>query len=201
MGQFLNVNSCCGCRKEAAGKAKGPVEVRDLPNKKIGLLQTDEVDRFKYLFPFYRMHIDCFAQQLRTIDEGLKAQSKDTLIISIDSFKKAFYATPAWKELWPNVERLLRTPEFKTIVFQERHAICQHISTDDMLNWTTKLEVGILALIWCEGNIEDKARFFCELVNPPIDTSISKTIEDNKDAATGVSSSDDELRFIFVKLL
>ena len=70
-----------------------------------------------------------------------------------------------------------------------------------MLNWTTKLEVGILALIWCEGTVEDKSRFFFELVKKPIDTSILKTVEDNKNVAMEVSCLDDELQFCFIKLL
>ena len=55
------------------------------------------------------------------------------------------------------------------------------------MNYTTKLEVGILALLWCKGNHKSKAKHFFNLAN-------SKNYE-------YIGLSDDELKFIFVKLL
>ena len=54
------------------------------------------------------------------------------------------------------------------------------------MNFTTKLELGVLALLWCSGNQEEKARFFCKLANPNGDEFITHT--------------DKEVKFIFKKL-
>lgn len=56
-----------------------------------------------------------------------------------------------------------------------------------MINYTTKLEIGILALLWCEGDHNSKVIHFFNLAN-------SKNYE-------YIGISDDELKFIFVKLL
>ena len=56
-----------------------------------------------------------------------------------------------------------------------------------MINYTTKLEIGILALLWCQGDHHSKVFHFFNLAN-------SKDYE-------YIGISDDELKFIFVKLL
>lgn len=101
--------------------------------------------------------------------------------------------TPAWKQLWPNVDKLLRMPEFKCIVVKERKAIAEHVAREELEQWTTKLEVGILGLLWCEGSMRAKANFFYDLANPT-ENAASGHIN-------GLTWSDDELKFIFVKLL
>lgn len=67
------------------------------------------------------MNIRIFDQKMSKI-KGIKASSKDTEIILIDDIKKEFN-TPAWKENWSNVDKLLKTPEFKVITVTERRAI------------------------------------------------------------------------------
>lgn len=95
------------------------------------------------------MNIAVFEAKMQKI-KGIQATSKETEIISIDDIKKEF-DTPAWKESWQNVEKLLRTPEFKVITVTERRAIKGVVPQEQLINYTTKLEVGILALLWCDG--------------------------------------------------
>ena len=80
------------------GKLKNGDAKVDLDNKMDLDTVLDEQERFKFLFPFYRMNIGVFDQKLAKI-KGIKASSKDTEIIFIDDMKKEFN-TPAWKESW-----------------------------------------------------------------------------------------------------
>ena len=97
--------------------------------------------------------------------KGIKASSKDTEIIFIDDLKKEFNTT-AWKESWSNVDKLLKTPEFKVITVTERRAIKGVVPQEKLINYTTKLEVGILALLWCQGTQKERTTFFLKLANP-----------------------------------
>ena len=131
------------------------------------------------------MNIKVFEQKLAKI-KGIKASSKDTQIIFIDDLEKEFNTT-AWKESWSNVDKLLKTPEFKVITVTERGAIKSIVPQEQLINYTTKLEVGILALLWCDGTQKERTSFFSKLANPG-----------NKNE---IGCNDDELKFIFVKLL
>lgn len=131
------------------------------------------------------MNIAVFEAKMQKI-KGIQATSKETEIISIDDIKKEF-DTPAWKESWQNVEKLLRTPEFKVITVTERRAIKGVVPQEQLINYTTKLEVGILALLWCDGTQKERTSYFTKLANPG-----------NKNE---IGCNDDELKFIFVKLL
>lgn len=133
------------------------------------------------------MNIQVFDQKLSKI-KGIKATSKDTEIILIDDLKKEFN-TPAWKESWSNVDKLLKTPEFKVITVTERRVLLikSQVPQEKLINYTTKLEVGILALLWCQGTQKQRTAFFLKLANPIMSENIGCT--------------DDELKFIFVKLL
>ena len=91
------------------------------------------------------------------------------------------------------MERLLRTPEFKSLIVKELKAVAPQIQKENILDWTTKLELGVIALLYCRGSLEDKAQFFYDLANP---NDIMREGE-----VKGVAWSDDELKFIFVKLL
>lgn len=146
------LSTCCTNRdpneKTQMGKISANQNV-DLDNKIDMDSVLDEQERFKYLFPFYRMNISVFDQKLAKI-KGIKASSKDTDIILIDDIKKEFNTT-AWKESWSNVDKLFKTPEFKVITVTERRAIKGVVPQEKLINYTTKLEVGILALLWCNG--------------------------------------------------
>ena len=83
-----------------------------------------------------------------------------TEIITVDAFKKVFLTTQCWKKLWRNVEALLKTSWLKDIVLQ------QDLDTPDAINMTSKLEVGTLALLWCEGTQSEKAEYLVNLVQP-----------------------------------
>jgi len=88
------------------------MKIGDLDNEKDVHSLQDPIERFQYLFPFYRMNINVFHAKLNLVS-GIAAHSKDTEIISLDSMKEIFCVTPAWTAGWRNVERLLKTPEFK----------------------------------------------------------------------------------------
>lgn len=145
------------------GKLKGGTKI-DLDNKMDIESVLDEQERFKFLFPFYRMNIGVFEQKMAKI-KGIKASSKDTEILLIDDIKKEFN-TPAWKESWSNVDKLLKTPEFKVITVTERRAIKGLVPQEKLINYTTKLEIGILALLWCQGSQKERTAFFLKLANP-----------------------------------
>lgn len=101
--------------------------------------------------------------------------------------KETFCQTPAWITQWPNVEKILKTPEFKQIVVTERKAIKHKVSEDQIINYCTKIELGVLAIIWCSGTQQAKAEFLFNLASSGSEQSISW--------------SDEELKLIFVKLL
>lgn len=162
------------------------MKIGDLDNEKDVHSLQDPIERFQYLFPFYRMNINVFHAKLNLVS-GIVAHSKDTEIISLDSMKAVFCVTPAWTAGWRNVERLLRTPEFKAITIKEKNAIKNKVQHEELINHVSKLEIGILAILWCQGTPKDKAAFLYKLAN----------WKDNDDIAW----SDDEIKFIFVKLL
>lgn len=147
----MGLSTCCTNRdptdKTSMGKVTKGQNGIDLNNKMDLDSVLDEQERFKYLFPFYRMNINVFDSKLNKI-KGIKASSKDTEIILIDDIQKEFNS-PAWKDSWQNVEKLLKTPEFKVITVTERKAIKSLVPQDKLINYTTKLEIGILALLWC----------------------------------------------------
>ena len=121
----MGLSTCCTNRDPAEkqttkniANGNGPI---DLNNKMDLDTVIDDIERFKFLFPFYRMNISVFEQKMQKI-KGIQATSKETEIISLEAFKKEFNS-PAWKESWQNVEKLLKTPEFKVITVTERRAI------------------------------------------------------------------------------
>jgi len=129
----------------------------------------------------YKLELVAPADEMRTTDP-------DTSYITIDDFKKAFCVTPAWKQQWPNVAALCRTYLMKELVVCNTIKGFSHkIQEDQCINYTTKLEVGALALLWCSGSQELKAKFMTNLANPRGDEFITHT--------------GSELRFIFKKLL
>jgi hypothetical protein len=79
-------------------------------------------------------------------------------MITIEQFKEVFGKTAAWIELWPNVEKLLKLPEFKFQVCKEDKAL---EGKDERINYISKIEVGILACLWCQskGGTKCKAAY------------------------------------------
>ena len=94
-----------------------------------------------------------------------------TEIISIDEVGQIFNKTKAWKKRWPNLERLLWTNPFKSIVSEEQ-LVKEGLESE--IGFTSKLEFAALGLVWCEGKLEDKANFLFELINPEQDEMVSK---------------------------
>ena len=90
------------------------------------------------------------------------ASSKDTDLVHLDDVKKVFMTTPAWRKLWVNVECLFKLPVFKEITLLE-HKKGSSIELSECMNYTTKLEIGILGLLWCTGSQKAKANFLYKL--------------------------------------
>ena len=82
MGNQLN-EGCCGFRTKIPDGGKGTVVI-DIGKKMEGIYAMDKLQRFKYLFPFYRMDINTFRQQMDKIKTELKSSNKDTDFVSID---------------------------------------------------------------------------------------------------------------------
>ena len=59
--------------------------------------------------------------------------------------------TKAWQEDWQKVTFLLQTPEFKQITVSEKRNIESKVPYEDLLSHTSKLELGVIAFLWCSG--------------------------------------------------
>ena len=89
----------------------------DLPN----FVDPNEIDdtheRFKYMFPFYRMDIMMLDVKLNALAlSDLPSHVKDTGYLSLDHIMQGFCTSPAWVDQWPNLEALLTTSAFKEFV-------------------------------------------------------------------------------------
>lgn len=103
--------------------------------------------------------------------------------------------TPAWKQMWPNVARLLSAPELKSVFVAHYYRLSKTIKKEEIFEYTSKLEFGILALLFCEHDkIDRKLDFLYFLANFH---ETSKSYE----GVYGLSHEDRELKFIFGKLL
>lgn len=76
--------TCCTNRDDKAKVNLVDLDPRkcDLDNKMDLETVLDEYERFKYMFPFYRMNIKVFESKMDKI-KGISANSKDTEIIAI----------------------------------------------------------------------------------------------------------------------
>ena len=122
----------------------------DLDNKKDISRVLDKNEKFKYLFPFYRMDIDIFELKLRQMG-GIKSNSMETEFVLIGDLKQKFCTSPAWREDWPMVAALLRLPEFKQLQYEEKEDLSTKITSSMQSEYVSKLELGIIALLWCNG--------------------------------------------------
>ena len=95
----------------------------------------------------------------------LPTHSRDTGYLSIDHIKQGFCTSPAWKDLWQNLEALLKTSGFKEFV--NDGCFKEHVTDPaEQVKFTTQLELGILGILWCTDTQEAKAEFLYKLVNP-----------------------------------
>ena len=137
------------------------------------------------MFPFYRMDIEIFQLKLRTMG-GIKSSKMQTEFVCISDLKSTFCTSPAWKEDWPKVAMLLRSPEFKCLVFDEKENLNHKIGRNQLCEYVSKLEISVLALLWCSGTRQQKAKFLYQLAAPNSQTLLF---------------DDPEMKFIFTKLL
>ena len=163
----IDLGACCQSRTDLRKQRILLNLNNDLQNhKSIEFVQQipNEVDRFKYLFPFYRTNISVFEYKLNElIQSQLESKHYDTEIVTCLDLEKEFATTPSWKDLWPKVENLIRTPEFKEIAYLDR---IEQDTTENLINITSKLEFGVMGLLWCQGTQDEKADFMYNLTCP-----------------------------------
>ena len=70
----------------------------DLPNYVDPKEIDDTHERFKYMFPFYRMSIETMEYKLNKLHDSKRALTKNTDLVHIEEVKKIFKTTPAWNE-------------------------------------------------------------------------------------------------------
>ena len=123
------------------GKAVNPIKIKS------------EYERFQYIFPLYRMNILVFDHKMSQLGMATyhsngerKSDVVNSKLVNLDHFRKVFCTTPSWRKLWPNLEALFKTPYLKDIVNQ-----ISNENTDDIdpTNLISKIEIGVLALLWC----------------------------------------------------
>ena len=112
------------------------------------------------------MDITMFDVKLNALTTtSMRHNNKD--FVSLDHLKQTFCTTQAWNELWSNMEGLLRTSAFKEL----------HPEKDKQLAeseyYVAKLDISILALLSCQGEQSEKAKYLCNLVNSGNDDSVA----------------------------
>ena len=140
---------------------------KDLDNEVDPNSIKDPLERFKYFLPFYRMEISLFTNKLQNVESSHRVLKMDTDFIDIENIKKEFcQETGAWKHQWENLQNVLNSSSVKELV-------CSYVSSDGSpmeeshhRTHTTKLEFGIMGLLWCTGSQRKKAELFEYLTNP-----------------------------------
>ena len=125
----------CKCTK---GLSRASTETPPVNLSKI----SDPFVKFEKSFPFYRMHIENFRQQIYNL-------GKDE--IRIEDLKNRFEGA-IWKDHFNEDSEL--TQLLKALPD----------SNEDMVNINSIL---ILGLLWCSGDYDDKSEAFFQLLNPP----------------------------------
>ena len=74
--------------------------------------------------------------------------------------------TKAWSEDWQKIRFLLMLPELKQVMISEKMNVDNKITYEDLISYTSKLELGVLAFLWCTGTNRQKSSFLFKLVNP-----------------------------------
>jgi len=71
----------------------------------------------------------------------------------VEDIRKAFSASPAWRQMWSSVESLLRSFVFKELVVTSTVRGLNYKLEEDMWSdYTSKMEFAILGLLWCNGS-------------------------------------------------
>ena len=55
----------------------------------------------------------------------------------------------------------------------ENDIVNAKIPYEQSINYTSKLEMAILAILWCQGTVREKAEYLCNLVSQESDEIIS----------------------------
>jgi len=126
----------------------------DLPNYVEPSSCKDQYERVKFHFPFYRTELAMFDAKLSGIGYNEhKLNELKTSLVKVEDIRKAFSASPAWKQMWGNVESLLRSFVFKELVCTSTIRGLNYKLEEDMWSdYTSKMEFAILGLLWCAGS-------------------------------------------------
>jgi hypothetical protein len=75
-----------------------------------------------------------------------------TCFVTVDDVRRAFAGSPAWRQLWGNVDALLRSFVFKELVVTSTvKSFNTKLVEEKWSDYTSKLEVAVLGLLWCDG--------------------------------------------------
>ena len=119
--------------------------------------------------------------------EEQRVNELKTCFVAVDDVRRTFCVSPAWRQLWGSVDTLLRSFVFKELVVTSTvKGLNYKLGEDKWSDYTSKLELAILGLLWCSGTQEEKAKYFALLSDP----AGSDTITHNSG----------EMKFIFKKL-
>lgn len=112
---------------------------------------SDRLERVRYHFPFYRIDLSIFEQNLATIgSEDMRISELKTCFVTVDDIRRAFAGSPAWRQDWANVDALLRSFVFKELaVTGSVKGRGYKLGEDVWSDYTSKLEFAILGLLWC----------------------------------------------------
>ena len=109
-------------------------------------------------------------------------------MIELVQFKKVFCTTAAWKQKWSNVQKLVMLPIMNSQVHNNSPSNFQGSFIGNVPQLLiSRFEISLIALLWCEGSMQDKAIFLSQLINPKQEKFIH--------------SSQPELKTAFKKLL
>ena len=130
----------------------------------------DPFERIRYAFPFCTIDIKQFDMLLSSIKCNFKAEGYFTEFVSLYQLQLCFCNNfKSWSSQWPKIEKLLKLTVFKDVIMNQPNQVFKRFiqqNGDTIINWTTKLEISILGLLWCRGTHKDKTRFLNKIINP-----------------------------------
>jgi len=78
----------------------------------------------------------------------------NTSFVTVEEVKKTLCVTPAWGDLWPNVDCLLRSYMFKELIMTSTASdgINYKYKEEKWTDIVPKLDLAIIGLLWCSGS-------------------------------------------------
>ena len=133
----------CNCNKSSSAKFNPATDSGDLPELSLMKMKSMQpLARFEKEFPFYRSHIVAFKDKLFS-------SGKDEVDLK---WLNQTFDTPAWNGQFLKGSKLYKL--LKSLPGQEGESF----SVNTLL---------LLGILWCQGDVSDKAQAFFEQLNPP----------------------------------